>query len=168
MIRKLKNIICPSFASLFVVTHQTVQFSIGGVKNIFDFEYDFEYANMPHLLQNVTTCIHVSVGYALKHFERTYSILKSTSDGHACWSTKLQAYFLTLLTFFNSNVKKVCTEHKIYHFIIMKAQELTQLSVVRHQSVGSSIRRSMFDTGCLWQVAPNRDSAKLMPNYVDL
>ena len=72
------------FLRFFVVTHQTVQLSIGGAKNIFDFEYDFECANMPLLLQNVTTCLHVSVVYALKHFEQTYNILLRTSDGHAC------------------------------------------------------------------------------------
>ena len=66
-----------------VVTHQTVQLSIGGAKNIFDFEYDFECANMPLLLQNVTTCLRMFVVYALKHFERTYNILLRTSGGHA-------------------------------------------------------------------------------------
>ena len=73
-----------TLSDIFVVTHQTVQLSIGGAKNIFDFEYDFECANMPLLLQNVTTCLHVSVVYALKHFERTYNILLRTSGGHAC------------------------------------------------------------------------------------
>ena len=68
----------------FVVTHQSVQLSIGGAKNSFDFEYDFECANMPLLLQNVAACLHVSVVYALKHFERTYNILLRTSGGHAC------------------------------------------------------------------------------------
>ena len=34
---------------------------IGGAKNIFDFEYDFESANMPLVLLNVTTCLHVFV-----------------------------------------------------------------------------------------------------------
>ena len=75
----------------FVITHQTVRLSIGGAKNIFDFEYDFECANRLLLLLNVTTCLHVSVVYALKHFERTYS-LPRINDVHACWSTKLQAY----------------------------------------------------------------------------
>ena len=70
----------------FVVTHQTVRLSIGGAKNIFDFEYDFECANMPLLLLNVTACLHVSVVYALKHFEQTY-ILLSTSDRHTCLSS---------------------------------------------------------------------------------
>ena len=73
-----------TLSDFFVVTHQTVQLSIGGAKNIFDFEYDFECANMPLLLQNVTTCLHVSVMYALKHFEGTYNILLRTSGGHAC------------------------------------------------------------------------------------
>ena len=65
----------------FVVTHQTVQLSIGGAKIIFDFEYDFECANMPLLLLNVTTRLHVSDVYALKHFERTHILLR-TSDMH--------------------------------------------------------------------------------------
>ena len=64
-----------------MVTHQTVQLSTGGAKNIFDFEYDSECANMPLLLLNVTTCLHVSVVYALKHFERTHILLR-TSDRH--------------------------------------------------------------------------------------
>ena len=68
----------------FVVRHQTVQLSIGGAKNIFDLEYDFECANMPLLLQNVTTCLQLSVVYALKHFERSYNILLRTSGGQAC------------------------------------------------------------------------------------
>ena len=69
-------------SDFFVVTHQTAQLSIGEAKNIFDFEYDFECANMPLLLQNVTTFLHVSVVYALKHCKRTYNILLRTSGTH--------------------------------------------------------------------------------------
>ena len=35
---------------------------------IFDFEYDFECANMPLLLQNVTTCLRVSRRVCFKTF----------------------------------------------------------------------------------------------------
>ena len=75
-----------TLSDFFVVTHQTVQLSIGGAKNIFDFEYDFECANMPLLLLNVTMCLHVFVVYALKHFERTHIFLR-TSDRHTSLSS---------------------------------------------------------------------------------